>query len=230
MPLNPPPPRNEQVYLQKRDGSWVIGWANYCSLRGWRYWTRSLDAPRPSKVTSRYDLIGTVEILPVAWKPYLKPVIAVPTDPLSRREVEVILKRAVLTDGTLRKSGRDRLRSSWDSGLHNDGLSLIDQVNLEIFEKFTPEPFDNDNYLVGMDWLARINKKSKGFGDLNREQNAVIFRAYDFGFEWIGKEILGDVSRQRAYTVYHSAIDRVVSVALTGKAKVRRLSRDLWAK
>ncbi len=228
--LNPPPPRNEQVQFQRSDGSWCNGWATYDALYGWRYFTRSIDAPLPSKVTSRWDIEGVLEIFPLAWRPYVRDRVTVPASPVSRRETEIILRRAVLTDGTLRRSGLDRLHSMWDKIDSRSTLAYVDQVGLEIFTRFVPEPFDRDNYLVGMDWLARINKKAKGFGDLNQEQNAVVWRAYDYSFEWIGEEILGNVSRQRAQTVYRSAVDRAWTMAAANQAEIRRLPRPLWEK
>lgn len=229
--MNPPPPRNDTVEFQKADGSWCLGWATYDGVRGWRYFTRSADAPPPSGgITSRFDIVGTHEFYPVAWRPYQKPKIDVPVAPLSQREVEVILKRAILTDGTLRATGQDKLRTSWEDWSVNAELALVDQINLDIFERFIPEPFDRDNYLIGMDWLARINKKAKGFLDLNREQNAVVWRAYDFPFEWIGTEILGGVSRQRARDVYRSAIERAWALAVAAPEPVWRLPRHVWDK
>lgn len=230
--MNPPPPRDDTVRFKLEDGSWVQGWANYDQNRGWRYFTRSLDAPRPSRgITSRWDIEGVLEIYPVRWEWYFPPQVTIPNSPIARREAEVMLKRAILTDGTLLRSGQGLLRSSWDATLHNDGLALIDQVNLEIFERFIPEAFDNDNYLIGMDWLARINKKAKGFWDLNQEQWVVIFRAYGFSFRSIGsRREVGDVSDSRARQVYKQAIDRVWGFALElgPEAGVRRLPRSLW--
>ncbi len=229
-PLNPPPPRNSDCEFQLEDGSWKVGWSTYDQFKGWRYFIRSIDAPRPSRgITSRWDIEGCKEVSPLAWRPHHKPKVTVPADPISRREAEIILKRAVLTDGTLHKSRQSILRSTWDTAMLDGSMALIDQLDLLIFDRFSPEPFDNDNYLIGMDWLARINKKAKGFNDLNREQEAVVWRAYDFSFEWIGRIKLKDVSRQRAREIYTTAVDRAWGFALAADcSQIRRLSRSFW--
>lgn len=216
--------------MRREDGTEAIGWRVRDALLGRsRYWTWATEGRRPTRMTSAWQKAGLEEVFPVAWRPYYASRMEVPHEPLALREVDVMLKRAILTDGTLLRSGQALLKSSWDSDMHNDETPLIDQVNLEIFERFIPEHFDEDNYLVGMDWLARINKM-KSFDDLSREQNCVIWRAYDYSFAWIGEEILGDVSRQRAQVIYRAAIDKTWRFALADEAKVRRIPRSLWQK
>lgn len=227
--MNPAPPLHTQCRLVRDDGSEVLGWRIYDGVLGRsRYWSWGDEAKRPSRFTSAWQRAGVFEVHPVSWRPYDAPVMDMPEEPLALREVDVMARRAVLTDGTMLRSGQSLIFGSWDAIQTNNTMALIDQKDIEIFERFTPERFDLDNWLTAMDWLARINNKSQGFGDWNREQNTIIFRAYDYSFNWIGEEVLGDVSKQRAQTVYRSAIDKVWRVALASKTQVRRLPRHLW--
>jgi hypothetical protein len=223
----PPPRRNETVELQTADGRWHIGWRSYSITGGSRYFTRSLDAPRPSRgITSRWDIEGVVEIYPVAWRHHVKARVTPPNDPLAWREVAELLRRAMLYDGTVDRPLVVNLESSWDSDLHNDGLALVDQINLEIFEKFIPENFDVDNYTVVMDWFCALDRKAISKGYCSRAQSAIALRAYGWTFDRIGGEF--DVSRQRAQVVYRSAVERVWQMALADQTTIRRLPRNLW--
>lgn len=223
------PPENQKCYLRRDDGSEIVGWRIWDRVLGRsRYWAWSTDARRPSLFTSAWQKAGLLEVFPVSWRPLNKVKVAAPLDPIARREAEVMLHRAILTDGTVRKkTDASAIESSWDDSWHNEDMALIDQTGLEIFARFVPEPFDGDNYLIGMGWFAKLKKPGTGPA-YTREQRAVIWRAYGYSFEWMGDKRRLDVSRQRVSTIYQGAIDRVWGLALASQAEVRRIPRTLW--
>lgn len=231
--LERPPPENQKCYLRRDDGSEIIGWRIFDRVLGRsRYWAWSTDARRPSLFTSAWQKAGLLEVFPIAWRPLNKVKVAAPLDPIARREAEIMLHRAILTDGTVRKkTDASAIESSWDDSWHNEETALIDQIGLEVFARFVPEPFDGDNYLIGMGWFARLKKpgdRGKDGLQYNREQRIAIWKAYGYSFEWMGEKRRLNVSRQRVSTIYKGVIDRVWQLALADQAEVRRIPRALW--
>lgn len=223
--LVPAPPLHEHVTLVLDGGREIVGWRSVVAGRS-RYWTWSDDAVRPSKFTSAWQKAGVLEVHPSAWRPLLKDRMSVPNDPLAWLEVEEMVRRAILFDGTVNKPFVLNIRSSWDSDSVDEGLALIDQINLEIFAKFIPEPFDVSNYTIVMGWFCGLDKKAIAKRQLSREQKAIAFRAFGWSFDKIGSRF--GVSRQRASDIYRSGIDKCRDMAFGDQAKIRRIPAGLW--
>lgn len=235
----PPPGRNKQLVLHLADGTEKIGWKTFDSVNGHRYWAWDEGARRPSKYDSTLLRAGVMEVKGVVRTAPYEPVrVSLPPDLIARREAEVILKRSLLTDGFRDRASMARqgkVDSTWDSDWHDSREEWNEAYGRhDIFAKWSPETFDWDNYLIGMRWYVRLGKQSR-YGNGRQWQKAVRWRALDYSFETIGKRWL-DVSRERARTIYHEAVDRVWALALEhaadkaggGLGPIRRLSLALW--
>lgn len=223
--LVPAPPLHEHVTLVLSSGREVVGWRSLVVGRS-RYWTWSDEAVRPSNFTSSWQKAGVLEVFPVSWRSLVKDRMTPPNDPLAWREVEEMLRRAILYDGTVNKPFVLNIRSSWDSDSVDEGLALIDQINLEIFAKFIPEPYDVDNYTIVMGWFCGLDRKAIAKRQLSREQKTIAFRAFGWPFDRIGSKF--GVSRQRATKIYQSGVDRCRDMAFGDQSKIRRIPTSLW--
>jgi hypothetical protein len=233
--LSDRPPVKTVVDFKLGDGSVVMGWRIYDTVINRSvYWAWTRAAPPPSKVTSRWDIAGMTPIKPVAWRPRPAAVVRPPHDIIARREAEVLVHRAILTDGTMRQGYSKGVRSTWDDSWHTDPdwqRNVGNQIGMDLttMVKFRPTPRDQQNYDDGtvLRWFANLrpaNAKRPGFSE---EQTIVVLYAYGLSFELIG----GKLKRapERVKERYSWAIDRIWSKALEDHAGVRRLPRALWA-
>jgi hypothetical protein len=223
------------VDLKLEDGSVVLGWRIYDSLVGKSfYWAWGRKAPPPSKITSRHDIAGMTPIRPVAWRERPKSVIRSPSEFIPRREAEVLVHRAILTDGTMRQGYVKGVKSTWDDSWHTDPdwqRNVGEQIGIELTSRvrFKPSPRDQQNYENGtvLRWFAALRPKDAKRQGFSEEQLIVVLRAYDFSFYWIGDKL--GRPEQFIKERYEWALDRIWSRALVDFLGVRRLPRELWA-
>lgn len=233
--LSDRPPVNVPADFRLADGKVVVGWRVYDSILGKSfYWAWTKDAPLPTKYESRFQRDGMTPIKPVAWRARPKVVIRPPDEVMSRREAEVLVHRAILTDGTMRSGFVKGVKSTWDDSWHNDpdwerNVGDLIGVDLSSSVQFRPTPLDQQNYDDGtvLRWFASLrpaNLKRPGFSE---EQLIVVLYAYGRSFDWIG----GKLGRSEDFIKEHYlwALDRVWGEALKNCAGVRRLPRELWA-
>lgn len=233
--LSDRPPLKTMADFKLEDGRVVTGWRIYDSLVGRSfYWAWTREAPQASKVTSRWDIAGMTPIKPVAWRPKPKDVLKAPHDPIARREAEVLVHRAILTDGTMRQGYSKGVKSTWDDSWHTDPdwqRNVGNQVGVELstLVRFRPTPRDQQNYENGtvLRWFSSLrpaNAKRPGFSE---EQTIVVLYAHGLSFDWIGGKLTRAPERIKERYVW--AIDRIWSRALEDSGGVRRLPRSLWA-
>jgi hypothetical protein len=213
------PKVREQVEFKLEDGSVLVGWRVYDSGLGKSYywgWTGT-----------KANAAGMTPIKPVAWRQKPKDVALAPIDPIGRREAEVLVHRAVLTDGTMKGDMTSHLKSTWDDSWHQDPEDHAERyASSELLVRFKPEPRDVDNYEEGtvMRWFSAL-KFVPGIG-LNERQSVVALWAYGLSAEYIGG-ILG-LSRRRVEELYRESVDLIWDRALRDAAGVKRLPPRYW--
>jgi hypothetical protein len=211
-PISDRPPLKMQIEMRDADGTVVTGQALYDGIIGQRaYWHWDREA-KPTKLTAKYQGGVLRKVEPVAWRPLKASRFDVAPEMIGRREVEVLLVRCVLTEGTYRRPGHRHLQSSTPS-------TSLDVENQSILETFAPERWDHDNYEVVSAWLTKLTPE---------QRMAVWLRAYRLSFEMIGDR-LGRRSGQTARNTYAKAIQKAWSLALGDAKRLKRLPRDLWA-
>lgn len=228
------PPVKTMTDFQLEDGSVVVGWRIYDSLLGKSvYWAWTRDAPRSSNHHSRWQLEGMTPVKPVAWRPRPKAIVRPPDEFIPRREAEVLVHRAILTDGTMRSGVVKGVKSTWDDSWHTDPdweRNVGDRVGVELQNavRFVPTPRDQQNYENGtvLRWFAAL-RPARGKPGMSEEQLIVVLRAYGFAHQWIGDKI--ERSESFVKDRYDWALDRIWSHALDDSDGVRRLPRELWA-
>jgi hypothetical protein len=232
--LSDRPPVKTPADFQLADGRVVIGWRILDTLLGRSfYWAWTRDAPQATKITSRHDIAGMTPITPVAWRPRPKPIIRAPDEFIPRREAEVLVHRAILTDGTMRSGIVKGVKSTWDDSWHTDPdweRNVGERVGVELATKvkFRPSPRDQQNYENGtvLRWFAALRPANAEVG-FSEEQLIVVLCAYDFSYYWIGDKL--GRPEQFIKERYDWALDRIWSAALDDSSGVRRLPRHLWA-
>lgn len=230
-----PPPAQKTVWLQDGNGEEVLGWGVYDGIVGRRvYWAWSDKAPRPSHYTSSLQRAGLMPVKAVAWRPYLAARIAIPMEPIARREAEVLVHRVILTDGTMRGLRKGGFESSWDSELHHDEKErgVGEMIDFEHVNRtrFMPTPRDVQNYEDGvvMSWFLGLRPEGKRSSQehLSDLQKTFVFKAYGFAYHVIGDKI--DVTERQAKYLYKKAVDLVWDRALVEERPVRRLRPEDW--
>jgi hypothetical protein len=235
--LKYPPPRGKLVWLRREDGSQVIGWRVYDSMLGKSFfWGWTDDAAKPSRYDSRWSRAGVTPIKPVSWRPYTPDRVVVPSDPIARRESEILVHRAILTDGTMRGLRRGGLESSWDDAWHTDEKErgageLIDYEHVNKV-RFQPTPKDVQNYEDGivLSWYLALRKTGHWLGHkgLSEAQHLMVWKAYGYALAFAGDRIR--VTESYARRLYRSAVDAVWDAALRETRPVRRLRKEDWSK
>jgi hypothetical protein len=223
------PKVREQAEFKLLDGSIVMGWRIYDSVLGKSfYWGWTKGAKRSSNHHSRWQVEGMTPIQPVGWRPKPKDVALVPLDPIARREAEVLVHRAILTDGTMKGDMSKSMKSTWDDSLHQDPDDHTERYAAsELIARFKPEPRDVDNYEEGtvMRWFSAL--KTKPQIGLNDRQSLVALWAYGLSAEYIGG-ILG-LSRRRVEELYRESVDLIWDRALHDAGGVKRLPPRYWS-
>lgn len=229
------PPVKTMSDFQLADGSVVVGWRILDPVVGKSfYWAWTRDAPRPTTVSSRWDLAGMTPIKPVAWRARPKAVVRAPDDFIPRREAEMLVHRAILTDGTMRSGIVKGVKSTWDDSWHNDpdwerNVGNLIGVELSSKVQFRPTPRDQQNYDDGtvLRWFAALRPANATRPGFSEEQLIIVLYAYGRSFDWIG----GKLGRPENFIKdrYDWALDRIWSRALVDNDGVRRLPRELWA-
>jgi hypothetical protein len=211
------PPNKEVAELRLPDGTEILGWRVYDSVLGRsRYWRWSEEAPPPSD-QSAWARNGVQEVIPVDWRPYVRPKVGVDQDAIARREAETILMRTIRADGFKRNAARGDVQG-FKSSLDVDAAWSEEYSRYAANEKWRPEGFDWDNYLIAMRWYVELTAD---------EKKVVRWRCVGRSFWWIG-DMLRGVSGERARKIYNSAIDKIWSFAARDQAAIRRLSPALW--
>ena len=220
-PITERPPLKKPIEMRNAEGTEVTGYAVYDGIvgrRGYWYWDKEAT---PSKVTSRYQIGGPKKFEPVAWRLHLPPRFQAITEAIGRREVEVWLERAILTEGTYRRPGHGAIRLSPLNQMTGDDRALIDRVSDEnqgILETFVPYAWDHDNHSTVAMWLTKLPRD---------ERVAVWLRAYKFSWDVIGDRL--GRTRQTARAAYCRGVERAWSLAHRDAKHLRRLPREFWA-
>jgi len=224
------------VWFKREDGSQVIGWKNYDGIAGrFTFWAWTDDARQPTRYQSRWQRAGMTPVKPVAWRPYAPERIRIPSDPIARREAELLVLRVILTDGTMRGLRRGGLESSWDDSLHTDEKErgAGEMIDFEHVNKvrFQPTPKDVQNYEDGfvMSWFLGLRSKGHWLDDkgMSETQHLMVWRAYGYALAFAGDRIR--ITETNARRLYTQALDHIWEQAQADQRPVRRLKRKDWA-
>ena len=232
----PPPLAPTLAWLKREDGTQVIGWRVRDSLLGRSFfWCWSDEARRPTKYTSRWQKAGLAPVKPVAWRPYVPERITVPSDPIARREAEILVHRAILTDGTMRGLRRGGLESSWDDSLHHDDKErgAGELIDYEYVNKtrFIPSPRDVQNYEDGviLSWFLSLRNighwlERKGQSE---GQYLMVWRAYGYGIRFASDKT--KVTESNGRRLIKASVDAIWDQALCETRPVRRPRKEEWS-
>lgn len=209
-----PPPAQVTVWLRGADGSEALGLRYFDSQLGRSFYWRFADA-KP-KAVSKLQRAGLVPFRPRAWRPYSTERITLPSEPIARREAEILVHRTILTDGTMQGRRKGRLTAG-DLG----GCTHLHDAIEPRRQRYVPTRDDVQNYEDGvvMSWFLALPEDDM--------QTAMVLKAHGFSYHVIGDHI--DVSDVRAKLIYRKAVDHVWNRALADRRPVRRLKKEEWA-